>query len=261
MSSDLRTPTERPAAPQEGGSQAVKAQQRLRELILTGALAAGARIAELALVDLLGVSRTPIRAALMRLEQEGLLEALPSGGYAVRTFSEREVADAIELRGTLEGLAARLAAERGVPARTLAQARDCLHAIDQVLLNASLSDDMFSDYVHLNARFHRLLAEMPGSGVLLREIERAGSLPFASPSGFVGVHSHNAPARDMLVVAQHQHRQVLDAIERREAGRAEALVREHSRIARHNMQLALRELGGFAMPGVQLIRSDTPGDH
>lgn len=261
MSSNLRIATDRSAVPEEGSSQAVKAQQRLRELILTGELAAGARIAELALVDLLGVSRTPIRAALMRLEQEGLLEALPSGGYAVRTFSEREVADAIELRGTLEGLAARLAAERGVPARMLAQARDCLDAIDQVLLDASLSDDMFSDYVRLNAQFHRLLAEMPGSGVLSREIERAGSLPFASPSGFVGVHIHNAPARDMLVVAQHQHRQVLDAIERREAGRAEALVREHSRIARHNMQLALREPGGFDMPGVQLIRSDTPKDH
>ena len=254
MSPDLRISKDRSAAPEEGGSHAVKAQQRLRELILTGELAAGARIAELALVELLGVSRTPIRAALMRLEQEGLLEALPSGGYAVRTFSEREVADAIELRGTLEGLAARIAAERGVSPRALAQARACLDEIDQVLLDASLSDEMFSDYVRLNAEFHRLLADLPGSGVLAREIERAGSLPFASPSGFVGVQVHNAPARDMLVVAQHQHRQVLDAIERREAGRAEALMREHSRIARRNMQLALREPGGFGMPGVQLIR-------
>ena len=244
---------------EESGSQAVKAQQRLRELILTGELAAGSRIAELTLVELLGVSRTPIRAALMRLEQEGLLDALPSGGYAVRTFSERDVADAIELRGTLEGLAARMAAERGVAPRVLAEARACLDEMDQVLLDASLSDDMFSDYVRLNAQFHRLLADMPGSGVLSREVERAGSLPFASPSGFVGVHINNAPARDMLVVAQHQHRQVLDAIERREGGRAEALMREHSRIARHNMQLALREPGGFDMPGVQLIRSEIQG--
>jgi GntR family transcriptional regulator of vanillate catabolism len=254
MLPDLRIAKDRSAAPEEGGSHAIKAQQRLRELILTGELAAGARIAELALVELLGVSRTPIRAALMRLEQEGLLEALPSGGYAVRTFSEREVADAIELRGTLEGLAARIAAERGVSPRALAQARACLDEIDQVLLDASLSDEMFSDYVRLNAEFHRLLADLPGSGVLAREIERAGSLPFASPSGFVGVQIHNAAARDMLVVAQHQHRQVLDAIERREAGRAESLMREHSRIARHNMQLALREPGGFDLPGVQLIR-------
>ena len=180
MSSVQRIPRDQ-ASGEEGGSQAVKAQQRLRELILTGQLAAGERIAELTLVDLLGVSRTPIRTALMRLEQEGLLEALPSGGYAVRTFSEREVADAIELRGTLEGLAARLSAERGVPARTLAQAHACLDELDRLLLDPSLSDDMFSEYVRLNALFHRLLAEMPGSGVLAREIERAGSLPFASP--------------------------------------------------------------------------------
>lgn len=242
------------APPEEGGSQAVKAQQRLRELILSGRLAPGSRIAELTLVDLLGVSRTPIRAALMRLEQEGLLQVLPGGGYAVRTFSEREVGDAIELRGTLEGLAARLAAERGAAAQPLAQARDCLDQIDKVLQDASLSDDMFSEYVLLNERFHRLLADMPGSEVLSREIERAASLPFASPSGFVGVQINNAPARDMLVVAQHQHRQVLDAIERREAGRAEALMREHSRIARHNMQLAIRHPQGADMPGVQLIR-------
>jgi GntR family transcriptional regulator, vanillate catabolism transcriptional regulator len=98
----------------EGSSQAVKAQQRLRELILAGQLPRGTRIAEMALVNRLGMSRTPIRAALMRLGEEGLLQSLPGGGYAVRTFSEREVADAIELRGTLEGLAARLAAERGV---------------------------------------------------------------------------------------------------------------------------------------------------
>lgn len=239
---------------EDAGSQAVKAQQRLRELILTGALAAGERIAELTLVAMLGVSRTPIRTALMRLEQEGLLQALPSGGYAVRTFSEREVADAIELRGTLEGLAARLAAERGVPSTVLNEARACLDQIDQVLRDPSLSDAMFTDYVRLNAQFHRLLADMPGSEVLQREIERAARLPFASPSGFVGVHLDQAPARDLLVVAQHQHRQVLDAIERREAGRAEALMREHSRIARHNMQRALRAPGGFDMPGVQLIR-------
>src|SRR5688572_30195727 len=105
------------------GSQAVKAQLRLREMILAGELPAGERIAELAIVERLGVSRTPIRAALMRLEQEGLLEGLPNGGYAVRTFSERDVADAIELRGTIEGLAARLAAERGVAAGVLAAAR------------------------------------------------------------------------------------------------------------------------------------------
>jgi GntR family transcriptional regulator of vanillate catabolism len=117
---------------EEGGSQSVKAQLRLREMILAGELPGGARIAELTLVEKLGVSRTPIRAALMRLEQEGLLEALPNGGYAVRTFSERDVSDAIELRGTVEGLLARIAAERGArrwcwarPANVCARSMSC----------------------------------------------------------------------------------------------------------------------------------------
>ncbi len=235
----------------------MKAQQRLRELVLQGELAAGTRITELTLVELLGVSRTPVRAALMRLEQEGLLQALPAGGYAVRVLSEQDVADAIELRGTLEGLAARLAAERGVSSRVLLEAKACLDQIDQALLDTSLSDEMFSSYVRLNARFHSLLTEMSASAVLQREIERASRLPFASPSGFVGVRTHDACARDGLVVAQHQHRQVLEAIERREGGRAEALMREHSRIARYNMRLALREPGASRTAVSRLIRSQT----
>jgi GntR family transcriptional regulator, vanillate catabolism transcriptional regulator len=239
----------------EGGSQAVKAQQRLRELILAGHLPAGTRIAELALVERLGMSRTPIRAALMRLGEEGLLQALPGGGYAVRTFSEREVADAIELRGTLEGLAARLAAERGVRPALLQEASTCLDQIDPLLQPGSLDDAHFSGYVRLNARFHRLLAEMADSALLAREIERASGLPFASPSGFVGVQAHTSDARDTLVVAQHQHRQVLQAIAQREAGRAESLMREHSRIARHHLGLALQNPQPSVTPGVQLIRN------
>jgi GntR family transcriptional regulator of vanillate catabolism len=239
----------------EGSSQAVKAQQRVRELILAGDLPAGSRIAELALVERLGMSRTPIRAALMRLGQEGLLEALSGGGYAVRTFSEREVADAIELRGTLEGLAARLAAERGAPAAVMAQACSCLDQIDHLLRQVALDDEGFSNYVDLNGRFHKLLAEMANSAVLAREIDRASRLPFASASGFVGVQAHTPDARDMLVVAQHQHRQVLDAIVQREAGRAEALMREHSRLARHNLGLVMQNPQQVDMPGVQLIRN------
>lgn len=241
-------------AAEAGRSQAVKAQQRLRELILAGDLPAGSRIAELALVERLGMSRTPIRAALMHLGQEGLLEALSGGGYAVRTFSEREVADAIELRGTLEGLAARLAAERGVRPAVLRQAGECLDQIDQLLRQAALDDESFSSYVQLNGRFHALLAEMADSAVLAREIDRASRLPFASASGFVGVQAHSPDGRDMLVVAQHQHRQVLDAIAQREAGRAESIMREHSRLARHNLALALRHPQPSTPPGVQLIR-------
>ncbi len=244
----------RPADTDAGGSQAVRALLRLREMVLSGELPAGARIAELAIVEKLGVSRTPIRSALMRLEQEGLLDALPTGGYAVRTFSERDVTDAIELRGTVEGLAARLAAERGAPAVVLAEARECLNGIDEVLARPSLDDESFHRYVAHNERFHVLLAEMAGSGTLTRELERVVRLPFASPSGFVVVQANSPRARDMLVVAQDQHRQVLAAIEAREGARAEAIMREHSRLAQRNLREAVETRNIDRMPGVRLIR-------
>ena len=245
-----------PASPADDSStsQAVKAQLRLREMILAGELPGGARIAELAIVERLGVSRTPIRSALMRLEQEGLLEALPNGGYAVRTFSERDVADAIELRGTIEGLAARLAAERGVASVVINEARACLDAVDALLEQPALDDAAFSRYVELNQRFHTLLSEMSGSTVLARELERVVNLPFASPSGFVVVQANTPKARDMLVVAQDQHRQVLEAIAQREGTRAEAIMREHSRLAQRNLREAVQGPHLDRMPGVRLIR-------
>ena len=232
----------------------VRALLQLRELILSGELAGGSRITELAVVQRLGASRTPVRAALMRLEQEGLLEALPSGGYAIKTFSERDVSEAIELRGTLEGLSARLAAERGAPPVVLAEARACLDAIDQFLQAPMLDDQAFSRYVALNEQFHTLLSEMSGSAVIARQLERVMSLPFASPSGFVLAQANSTAARDMLVVAQDQHRQVLDAIAQGEGSRAEAIMREHSRLAQRNLREVVQSPRQDQLPGVRLIR-------
>jgi GntR family transcriptional regulator of vanillate catabolism len=236
-------------------SQTVRALLGLRDLILKGELAAGARISELALVDRLGVSRTPVRAALARLEAEGLLESLPSGGYTVRAFSAAEIHDAIEVRGTLEGLAARLAAERGVAPTELNELRDCVDAIDAVLARTKFNVDTFTDYVELNERFHRLLAELPKSRVVSLQLERAVNLPFASPSGFAMVQAKLADARDVLVMAQAQHRAVVDAIANREGARAEALMREHARIARRNLDSALANQNIMNLvPGARLIR-------
>ncbi|MDR0225210.1 MAG: GntR family transcriptional regulator [Burkholderiaceae bacterium] len=240
----------------EGHSQVVKAQLQLREMILAGELPAGERIAELSVVERLGISRTPVRAALMRLEQEGLLESMAGGrGYRVRLFSEADVADAIELRGTLEGLAARWAAERGVAEDLLARAGRCLDAIDRVLDGDDWGDQAFSRYVALNSEFHELLHGMCGSGVLRRELDRVLRMPFASPSGFVLARAEAPRARHSLLIAQDQHRQVLESIARREGARAEALMKEHSHIARRNLRETMRTPGAHAVPGAQLIRA------
>ena len=90
-------------------SQAVKAQMGLRAMILAGELAGGTRIAELSLVDKLAVSRTPIRAALVRLEQEGLLVALPGGGFLRRMPDlGAPIVDLMIPRADLESVARRL---------------------------------------------------------------------------------------------------------------------------------------------------------
>ncbi len=238
-----------------GGSQTMRALLRLRQLIVGGEIEPGARIPELALVERLGVSRTPVRAALVRLAEEGLLEALPGGGFAVRHFSETDIHDAIELRGTLEGLAPRFATERGVGALLMAQWRDCVERMDEQLAPPSLTANAFEAYVDHNARYHQLLVQAAGSALVARQIERVLTLPFASPNGFVMLRATGEHARDTLVVAQQQHRGVLDAIERREGARAEALMREHARLAHANLREALQSQQGWQqVPGARLIR-------
>src|SRR5215470_15524764 len=123
-------------------SQTVRAQLSLRDQILSGALRPGERISELQAVETTGVSRTPVRMALVRLEEEGLLEAIPSGGFMVKAFSERDILDSIELRGVLEGMAARFAAERGVSARDLEPLKESLSELDQLVARETVSEEV-----------------------------------------------------------------------------------------------------------------------
>ena len=239
-----------------GASQTVKALLSMRELLLTGQLTAGQRVSEIWAVDRLGVSRTPVRSALARLEEEGFLEALPGGGYAVKTFTEQEAFDAIEIRGTLEGLACRLAAERGVEPGRLAQLDAILAEIDALVTKLKMSTEDFRAYTRLNESLHQALAEACGGRVLARQIERAQALPFAHPSGFVQAQSQHPEARTIFILAQDHHRSVVDAIRHREGARAESLMREHARLAARNLRLALdnqRALGLVA--GGQLLKA------
>jgi GntR family transcriptional regulator, vanillate catabolism transcriptional regulator len=196
-----------------------------------------------------------VRQALARLEEEGLLQSLPNGGFAVKAFSEDDIRDAIEVRGTLEGLAARLAAERGVDPQRMAQARDCVAQIDALLAEPALSAESFAGYVALNGHFHALLIDMAASPVLRRQLERATTLPFASPNGFVLANATGRKARDGLVLAQAHHKAVIEAIFRREGARAEALMREHARLAHENLREALQSQKRLAkVMGAGLIK-------
>src|SRR4051812_19906528 len=93
--------------PSDVASQTARALVSLRESLIRGEFAQGERMAELPLVARLGVSRTPIRLALERLAHMGLLDVSAAGGFTVRGYSPSEALDAIEIRGVLEGTAAR----------------------------------------------------------------------------------------------------------------------------------------------------------
>jgi GntR family transcriptional regulator of vanillate catabolism len=240
-------------------SQTVSALLKLRELILSGEVKAGERMSELVLVERLGVSRTPIRAALVRLEQEGLLHAIATGGFVVNAFNERDIHAAIEIRGTLEGLAARLAAERGAPPADLDDLMHCLSGLDRVVEDGVTLDN-FSAYVELNEQFHRIVIDLADSVVLCRQIARAVTLPFASASAFVMVQAQLPEARILFMVAQDHHHCIARAIEAREGQRAEALMREHARLARRNLELALRNHATRGLvPGSNLITFRSAG--
>lgn len=217
-----------------GLTATLRAVTELRQRILDGHLPGGTRLFEVALAADLGISRTPVREAMARLAEEGLLDRAPGGGFMVRAFSLEDAVDAIELRGLLEGAAARLAAERGAGAAALAALRDIVGRIDAVL-GAGAGVDLAA-YADLNTAFHAALAGLCGSAVLSREIDRAVRLPFAAPSAFVPGRGDGPGFLQTLMVAQSQHHALAEAIAAREGARAEAIAREHARAARRNVE-------------------------
>ncbi len=240
--------------PGKGISQTLKAVLRLRELLLNGEFRPGERVSEIPLAARLEVSRTPLRLALSRLEHEGLLQMLPGGGFIVREFSLADIYDAIEVRGVLEGTAARFAAERLTGRSELREIQACSNGIEAILRD-SVTPDSFAAYVRLNKLFHAMLIDLAGSPVLKRLVESVLALPFASPSAFVRKEVELPEAGRILLLAQQQHADILEAIEQHEGTRAEALAREHSRLARRNLQLALSAKDALQrIPGASLIR-------
>lgn len=234
-------------------SQFDKALMGLRTLILSGEFQANSRLPEIALSDRLDVSRTPLRQAMAQLVDEGLLQRIETGGCRVVSFTMDDIVDAIEIRGVIEGTAARLAAERGALPGLAAECREVLARLDDTVSGSGHFD--FAGYVEHNARFHHLIGAMSGSTVIAREVERASRLPLASPSAFLQGQELVPDFRESLRYAQVQHRSIFEAIENREGARAEALAREHARLARKNLKFVTQEKPNLIdrVPGLALV--------
>lgn len=243
-------------------SQTGRTLLNLRGMLLRGDFQPGERISELPLVARLGVSRTPIRLALDRLAHEGLLEASPTGGFVVRAFTLEDVWDAIDTRGVLEGAAARLAAERLQDDGELTLLRQYRDELDAMVWQdhgrgrfVQPDIDSFARYTELNEAFHSEIVALSKSSMLRRALNQVNSVPFASPSALLYARAKLPRAPEMFAVSHEHHRSIVEAIERRQGARAEALAREHSRMTRHNVEAALADTSILSgVPGASLIR-------
>ena len=171
-----------------------------------------------------------------RLALEGLLEPVETGGFSAREFSIRDIQDAIEARGVLEGTAARLAAERLMDSHELDSARrinsELAGAADS-RRNKPSSEEMLH-YASLNLAFHAAIVNLAKSPMLRWTIDRIQSIPFASP-GAVVIPSAGGGSG----IAVSQHNAILEAIDARDGAKAERLMREHAGFARRSVESAL----------------------
>ncbi len=228
---------------------------QLRDLILSGEFEPGRRLAEQQLAERLGSSRTPIRAALMTLEQEGLVEANETGGYLMRQFTTREVSDAIAVRGHLEGMAARLAAEHGLNRQLTLDLESCLAEGDAALMPNPLTVKEYARYAAMNDRFHSLILEASGNRALQHAVRLNDKLPFAPASAMLPMQGALEIDRDWMLYAHRQHHMLFDALKRGEGARAQALAEEHTQVAQMNLRQALerRSESELVMPAMRLV--------
>jgi GntR family transcriptional regulator of vanillate catabolism len=228
---------------------------QLRDLILRGEFTPGARLAEQQLAERLHVSRTPVRAALVTLEQEGLVESNDTVGYVVRQFTAREVADAIAVRGHLEGMAARLVAEHGLTRQLALDLQSCLDEGDAALSANPLLVEDYANYAAMNDRFHKLILDACGNRALQRAVDLNNKLPFAPASAMLPMQGALLVDRDWMLFAHHQHHMLFHALQRGEGARAQALAVEHVEVAQHNLRQALerRNESEHALPAIRLV--------
>jgi GntR family transcriptional regulator of vanillate catabolism len=256
----------KPGSKKAGGeskasSQTARAVLSLREMLVQGRFQPGERIREVPLAAELKVSRIPLHLALERLAHEGFLEIRPARGFVVQRFATEDIYDAIELRGLLEGAAAKLAAERFKhPSELTPLQATSFELLTLVRRTKKLTMETFKQYIELNARFHAGLLDLSRSRMLRRAIQQACSLPFASPSAFLKRQYVSSDLWELFLISADQHCGIVDAIANRDGMRAEILTREHARVARRNLEDALRnsELPSD-MAGARLIELPASG--
>ncbi len=190
------------------------AGEALRSAILDGRLPAGARLKQIGLAAELGISRTPIREALGRLQQEGLVELLPGGGVRVTLLDLDEAVELYDLREMLDGLAARLAARRAHTSSLVALEK----SLGRMAQCVSRKND--NQWFPAHVRFHDEIFRASGNA----RLARLSSVVRLSIRHF---HPLLLRTAHRLEDAYREHRAIFEAISAHDADRAEELARAH----------------------------------
>ena len=206
----------------------VSVAEVIRQAIVDGGYAPGARLKEEELARELGISRTPVREALLVLQAEGLVDAAPNRGATVRAHDAEDLDDLYQLRALLEGYAAR---------RTAARASDDL--VRELWASCerfeALSDSDVRALVKENLVFHNAILEAAGSARLAGMTRKVIELPLVYKS-----YIWYSP--EQRRISSHYHRQIARAVETHDAERAELVMKEHVFEARDLLVARVREL-------------------
>lgn len=193
----------------------------LREKILDGDYAPGARLNEIDISNALNVSRTPVRAGLAILAAEGLLEYVPNSGYVVRSYSAQDIEGVYAARAVLEGLAARTLAEKGLSDSARGTLHKNLSETEALLDSGDWTDEIRDAWGRLNEEFHAAIFEAAGNRHLSELIGKSRSIPLLKAVRF---RWHDL---DTLAVSLNDHAELFDAIVNGQGSRADSLAREH----------------------------------
>ncbi|MFM2126302.1 MAG: hypothetical protein RL328_2753 [Acidobacteriota bacterium] len=251
----MKSRTSQNSPADQATSQSERATLALREMLAQGHFRPGERMREVPLAKQLGVSRIPLRLALERLAHEGFLEMRSTRGFVAQQFEISDIHDSIDLRGAIEGMAARFAAERRTGKEELATLWSVHRQMAKLIRNRKLTLECLSEYITLNSQFHDEVLRLARSRRLQRALEQACCLPFASPNAFVRRQYLEPESQELFLISVEHHRAIAEAIELGESARAENIAREHARLARRNLDSALATRGAAdAVPGLKLIK-------
>lgn len=223
----------------------------IRERILTGQYPPGSHLQEAKTASELAVSRTPIREAFRVLANEELLIYSPNRGYIVRSISLKEVLDAYDIKGAVEGLAARLIAERGLSEAMRARFEVVVARGDAALARPGWGDEHHREMLEMRLDFHHLLLEASENAhieALLRPFRLIPRLydPRLEPDS---EFFQRAYSREVWAHSQRDLLQLVIAMARREGSRADALARELAYMDREIFRQAVEDQLAGEAPG------------